>query len=123
MGRSRLERARAVNSSGATMKMIKASLALALLLGLTGTVAADPIDPSTAACKDTPAVCSLQASDSTVVQRILLAEDKPPMPGCKRECTPMKKCTPGPCKRVGDTMVCEKEVCTTVQSCGWVCPK
>lgn len=51
-----------------------------------------------------------------------LAQGNPPYPGCKQECTPMKKCTPGPCKRVGDTMVCEKERCETFQSCGWVCP-
>lgn len=70
----------------------------------------------------TQATGGVQASSTAAQPVWRVAKDDPPWPGCKRECTPMKKCTPGPCKRVGDTLVCEKERCETIQSCGWVCP-
>lgn len=53
----------------------------------------------------------------------LLAKDEPPFPGCTRKCDPYKKCTPGPCKRVKDEMVCEPERCKIEQVCGWDCPR
>jgi hypothetical protein len=61
-------------------------------------------------------------SNGSTDNLLRLVQDKPPLKNCKKECVTMEKCTPGPCKRVGDTMKCEPERCVPFQQCNWVCP-
>ena len=73
--------------------------------------------------------CQLSSSCEILVSQLekqalpfFLAQGKPPRPGCTWECKgDRQKCTPGPCKRVGQEMVCEKENCVTIQECHWAC--
>ena len=89
----------------------------ALAAALFVTVAASASDRTSDTCTS-----ELAPTGSSVESRILLAQNTPPMPNCKEECSNYQKCTPGPCKRVGDEMRCEPEVCKTEKICRWVCP-